>query len=383
MAGLTIRRAQKSFGTTAAVHEFSLDIADGEFVTLLGPSGCGKTTLLRLIAGLETLSGGEIVLDGRPIHDLPPPARNIAMVFQSYALYPHKTVAANIAFPLLMQAALPLRLPGLRRFVPGRAALDRRIADRVAPIARMLQIEHLLARKPAQLSGGQRQRVALARAMVREPRLFLMDEPLSNLDAKLRGSTRADIIDLHRRLKATFVYVTHDQGEAMTMSDRIVLMHEGRVQQIGKPLELYANPANLFVAEFIGQPMINLLPLQFVGGVAQLAGQAIRNLPPCLDDVALPHEEARIGLRPEAFALAELGDPQALMGRIHLIEHLGNETHIRISLPGAEITVRASSSAAHGLSVGQPLAVRPNWSSALVFDKHGNRARSAALQAAA
>jgi multiple sugar transport system ATP-binding protein len=383
MAGLSIRRAQKLFGATAAVHDFSLDVGDGEFVTLLGPSGCGKTTLLRLVAGLETLSAGEIVLDGRTIHDLAPSQRNIAMVFQSYALYPHKTVAENIAFPLLMQAALPLRIPGLRRLAPGCRELDRRIADRVDPIARMLQIAHLLSRKPAQLSGGQRQRVALARAMVRAPRLFLMDEPLSNLDARLRSSTRAEIVDLHRRLKTTFIYVTHDQSEAMTMSDRIALMHEGRIQQVGTPVELYEDPNSLFVAEFIGQPRINVLPLRFEGGAATLAGQAVRNLPAHVDGVALPRGDVRIGLRPEAFVLSEPGDAQALVGRVHLLESLGNETHIRLALGDVEITVRAQPGVARGLSIGQPLAVRPAWSSALVFDETGMRAHSDRLRAAA
>jgi multiple sugar transport system ATP-binding protein len=383
MAGLTIRRAQKLFGATTAVHDFSLDVGDGEFVTLLGPSGCGKTTLLRLVAGLETLSSGEIVLDGRAIHDLAPSQRNIAMVFQSYALYPHKTVAENIAFPLLMRAALPLRIPGLRRLVPGCRALDRQIADRIDPIARMLQIAHLLGRKPAQLSGGQRQRVALARAMVREPRLFLMDEPLSNLDAKLRTSTRAEIVDLHRRLGTTFIYVTHDQSEAMTMSDRVVLMHEGRIQQVGTPAELYRDPKSTFVAEFIGQPRINILPLRFESGAAYLAGQAIRNLPAQVDGVALPRADLRIGLRPEAFSLSEPGDPNSLTGRIHLLESLGHETHIRLMLADVEVTVRAQPSAARALSVGQPLAVRPAWTNALVFDESGVRAHCDGLRAAA
>ena len=383
MAGLSIRRAQKLFGATAAVKDFSLDVGEGEFVTLLGPSGCGKTTLLRVIAGLETLSDGEILLGGDAIHDLAPAERNIAMVFQSYALYPHKTVADNIAFPLLMQAPLPLRIPGLRRLVPGCGELDRRIGERVTAMVRMLQIEHLLARKPAQLSGGQRQRVALARAMVREPRLFLMDEPLSNLDAKLRSATRADIVDLHRRLKATFVYVTHDQSEAMTMSDRIVLMHEGRIQQVGAPLELYENPANLFVAEFIGQPSINLLPLRFEAGLPDLAGQPLRNVPPCIDGVSPAGNDLRVGLRPEAFSLAEPGDPQALTGRIHLVEYLGNETHVRLILAKTEITVRIQPSAARSLRVGQPMAVRPVWAGALVFDSEGRRARQQDLRAAA
>jgi multiple sugar transport system ATP-binding protein len=284
---------------------------------------------------------------------------------------------------LLMQAAFPLRIPGLRRLVPGRRELDRRIGERTGSIARMLQIEPLLARKPAQLSGGQRQRVALARAMVREPRLFLMDEPLSNLDAKLRTSTRADIVDLHRRLKATFIYVTHDQSEAMTMSDRIVLMHEGRIQQVGKPSELYENPVNLFVAEFIGQPRINLLPLRFERSTPCLAGQPVRNLPACADGVSLAGDDLRIGLRPEAFASCEAGDPQALAGRIHLVEYLGNELHVRLTLAETEITVRAQPAAARNLSVGQPMSVRPVWGSALVFDRGGQRARCDGLRAAA
>jgi multiple sugar transport system ATP-binding protein len=380
---LSIRHARKVFGATTAVDDVSLDIGEGEFVTLLGPSGCGKTTLLRLIAGLETLSAGEIALNGRAIDHLAPAMRDIAMVFQSYALYPHKTVAENIAFPLLMQAPPLLRIPGLRRIVPGRRALDRAIAAEVEPVARMLQITHLLARKPAQLSGGQRQRVALARAMVRKPRLFLMDEPLSNLDAKLRSSTRAEIVDLHRRLGVAFVYVTHDQSEAMTMSDRIVLMHEGRIQQVGTPRELYDDPRTLFVAEFIGQPKINLLPLRFPGGIAHLAGQPVRGMPGQIDGLALPAGDLLVGLRPEAFSLSEPGDAQALTGRIHLIEFLGNETQISVTLADVEIAVRVQPDAARGLRIGQSLAVRPHWGSALAFDDRGLRAHGDGLRAAA
>lgn len=383
MAALSIRQAHKSFGPTIAVHDFSLDVGDGEFVTLLGPSGCGKSTLLRLIAGLETLSSGEILLQGRAIHDLAPSQRNIAMVFQSYALYPHKTVAENIAFPLLMQAPLPLRLPGLRRLVPGCGSLDRRMAEKVASFAHMLQIDHLLARKPAQLSGGQRQRVALARAMVREPQLFLMDEPLSNLDAKLRTSTRTEIVDLHRRLGATFIYVTHDQTEAMTMSDRIVLMHEGQVQQIGTPLELYENPKNLFVAEFIGQPKINLLPLQFADGMHILADQIVRGPPVQIDGSPLPSHNILVGLRPEAFTLCDPDDTGALNGNIHLVEALGNETHVRLMLGQTEMVVRLTAAAARGLKAGQALAIRPNWNSALAFEESGARLQTDPLRAAA
>lgn len=383
MAALSIRKAHKTFSQTVAVHDFSLDIADGEFVTLLGPSGCGKSTLLRLIAGLETLTSGEILLQGRAIHDLAPSQRNIAMVFQSYALYPHKTVAENIAFPLLMQAPLPLRIPGLRRLVPGCRSLDRNMTEKATSVAHMLQIAHLLARKPAQLSGGQRQRVALARAMVREPQLFLMDEPLSNLDAKLRTSTRAEIVDLHRRLGATFIYVTHDQTEAMTMSDRIVLMHEGEVQQIGTPLELYENPKNLFVAEFIGQPKINLLPLQFADGMHILADQIVRGLPTRIDGGPVPARDTRIGFRPEAFTLCEPNDPGALNGRIHLVEALGNETHLRLMLGTTEVVVRVAASNARGLKAGQSLAVWPDWNSALAFEESGARVQADPLRAAA
>lgn len=381
--GLSIRQAHKLFGKTAAVRDVSLDIGDGEFVTLLGPSGCGKTTLLRLIAGLETLTAGDIVLDERVINDVAPSQRDIAMVFQTYALYPHKTVAENIAFPLLMRASPLLRIPGLRRFMPGRRTLDAAIADEIQPIARMLQIDRLLSRKPAQLSGGQRQRVALARAMVRKPRLFLMDEPLSNLDAKLRTSTRGEIVDLHRRLKATFVYVTHDQSEAMTMSDRIVLMRDGVVEQVGTPLELYEDPKTLFAAEFIGQPKINLLPLRWEAGGARLAGQPMRNIPAQVDGVPLFTSRATVGLRPEGFSSCEPGDPHALSGRIHLIESLGNETHIHIRLADAGITVREQPSAARGLRIGQSLSVRPAWNSALIFDEKGRRSRFEIMQAAA
>lgn len=305
------------------------------------------------------------------------------MVFQSYALYPHKTVAENIAFPLLMQAPLPFRIPGLRRLLPGCRALDRRIAEKLGPLARMLQIEHLLQRKPAQLSGGQRQRVALARAMVRDPQLFLMDEPLSNLDAKLRSSTRAEIVDLHRRLRATFIYVTHDQSEAMTMSDRIVLMNEGSIQQVGTPLQLYENPCNLFVAEFIGQPKINLLSLRVSDSQHYLAGQPIRNIPANLESLSLQAAGIRIGFRPEAFTLSDAGDPHALNGRIHLVEALGNESHIRLTLAETEITIRAHPEQTRGLKAGQLVAARPNWNSAMLFDPAGARARTGALRAAA
>src|SRR5919198_3915824 len=239
MASVTIREVQKAFGTTHVIHGVDISISDGEFVVLVGPSGCGKSTLLRMIAGLENITGGEIRIGDRVVNHLPPKERDVAMVFQNYALYPHMTVAANMGFSLKL-----------------RGAPRREIETRVQRAAAILGLTHLLARYPRQLSGGQRQRVAMGRAIVRDPQVFLFDEPLSNLDAKLRVQMRTEIKELHQRLKTTTVYVTHDQIEAMTMADRIVVMHDGKVEQIGAPLELYDRPINLFVAGIIGSPTL-------------------------------------------------------------------------------------------------------------------------------
>ena len=249
MAVVTIRDLRKSFGTVEVLHGVSIDIEEGEFVVLVGPSGCGKSTLLRMLAGLEHVTSGEIVIGDRVVNDLPPKERDIAMVFQNYALYPHMTVADNMAFSLMLKNAPKAE-----------------IAARVRPAAEILGLTDLLDRFPRQLSGGQRQRVAMGRAIVRDPQVFLFDEPLSNLDAKLRVSMRAEIKNLHQRLKTTTVYVTHDQIEAMTMADKIVVMHDGRVEQVGAPLELYDMPANLFVAGFIGSPAMNMLTGRIDGG---------------------------------------------------------------------------------------------------------------------
>ena len=246
----------KQFGETVVLDGIDLDIAAGEFVTILGPSGCGKSTLLRIVAGLETESTGSVAIDGAPMKGLAPNARDIAMVFQSYALYPHLTVAENIAVPLRMRQLTSMQ----RLFGLAPRAVRRSIAAEVQSVAAMLRIESLLARKPAQLSGGQKQRVALARAMVRRPRVFLMDEPLSNLDAELRVHMRAEIAQLHRQLGATFLYVTHDQVEAMTMSDRVAVILGGRLQQVASPDALYRDPDTLAVAQFVGTPRINVLP---------------------------------------------------------------------------------------------------------------------------
>jgi len=241
MASVSFHNIQKNYGAVKVIHGISFDIQDGEFVVLVGPSGCGKSTLLRMLAGLEDITGGEIQIDGRVINDLESKDRDIAMVFQSYALYPHMTVRENMAFSLRL-----------------RKADAKTTEERVANAARILNLDTLLARFPRELSGGQRQRVAMGRAIVRDPKVFLFDEPLSNLDAKLRVAMRAEIKALHQRLKTTTVYVTHDQIEAMTMADRIVVMHDGIVEQIGTPLELFDRPGNLFVAQFIGSPAMNV-----------------------------------------------------------------------------------------------------------------------------
>ncbi len=256
MASVSFRGVEKNFGRFKVIHGISFDIADGEFVVLVGPSGCGKSTLLRMLAGLEEISGGEILIDGTVVNDLESKDRDIAMVFQSYALYPHMTVGENMGFSLKLRKA-------------DASLIEKRVAD----AARILNLDKLLERHPRELSGGQRQRVAMGRAIVRDPKVFLFDEPLSNLDAKLRVAMRAEIKALHQRLKTTTVYVTHDQIEAMTMADRIVVMHDGIVEQIGTPLELFDRPGNLFVAQFIGSPAMNIVPGTYrSGGVVEALG---------------------------------------------------------------------------------------------------------------
>jgi multiple sugar transport system ATP-binding protein len=316
MAAVTIRNLRKSFGAVEILHGVSIDIEEGEFVVLVGPSGCGKSTLLRMLAGLEHVTSGDILIGTRRVNDLPPKDRDIAMVFQNYALYPHLTVADNMAFSLTLKRA-------------SKAEID----AKVRPAAEILGLTRLLDRYPRQLSGGQRQRVAMGRAIVRDPQVFLFDEPLSNLDAKLRVSMRAEIKNLHQRLKTTTVYVTHDQIEAMTMADKIVVMHDGRVEQIGAPLELYDSPANLFVAGFIGSPAMNMLQgridpedrRRFVteDGVALPIGKPL---------AGAPRDGAIYGLRPESLRLG--GDVPLT---IEVVEPTGSETHVVGRLGGAEV----------------------------------------------
>lgn len=340
MAGIKIEHVTKSYGSLAVLKDFSLDIADGEFVVLVGPSGCGKSTMLKILAGLEEASSGKVSIGERDVTDLAPGDRDIAMVFQNYALYPHLTVARNMGFGLKMR---------------GTEAGE--IERRVTEAARILGIDHLLDRRPRALSGGQRQRVALGRAIVREPQAFLMDEPLSNLDAKLRVHTRAEISALHKRLGVTTIYVTHDQTEAMTMADRIVIMKDGEIQQIAHPDMMFREPANLFVAGFIGSPGMNFLhsPVTAAAGGTEvrLFGQdvALR-----LGNAgALVGKDVIVGLRPEHIAAGP--GPVTFEVQPRLVESLGSEQYIYVDLP-AENRVRVGQAVADDDARGHSLIAR-------------------------
>jgi multiple sugar transport system ATP-binding protein len=357
-------------GRQAAVDDVSFTVQHGEFMVLLGPSGCGKSTTLRMIAGLEAISEGRLSIDGRVVNAVPAKDRDIAMVFQSYALYPHMTVEQNLAFGLK------------RRRIDGAV-----VAARVRDAAATLGLSELLQRKPHALSGGQRQRVALGRAIVREPKVFLFDEPLSNLDAALRVATRNELVRLHRRLGATMVYVTHDQVEAMTMGQRICVMNKGRVAQIGAPLEVYRQPADVFVARFLGSPPMNVVP----GTVVDVRGQrhvrigtALLPLPRWAS-VALPSGEGGVlaGVRPEALRLAAEGGEGALRGTVVGIEPLGAETLLMVALDGGagELTARLHRETA--VDLGAPVALAAEASALYLFDAASERAITPAALALA
>jgi multiple sugar transport system ATP-binding protein len=313
MGNITLKNVKKSFGTTNIIPDIDLDIEDGEFVVFVGPSGCGKSTLLRLIAGLEDVSGGTISIDGRDVTDAAPAKRGLAMVFQSYALYPHMTVRNNIGFPLKMAGE-------------DKSVIDKKVND----AARVLNLTNYLERRPGQLSGGQRQRVAIGRAIVRQPEAFLFDEPLSNLDAALRGTMRLEISELHQQLKTTMIYVTHDQVEAMTMADKIVVLNAGNIEQVGSPLDLYRNPRNLFVAGFIGSPRMNFV----TGQPAAARGGA-----------------ATIGVRPEHIRISR--DTGEWKGTVGVAEHLGADTFVHVHTDNGVMNVRADGEIAvnHGDTV--------------------------------
>src|SRR5262245_49665694 len=316
MAGVVVTNVEKAFGSTKVIHGIDVDIADGEFVVLVGPSGCGKSTLLRMIAGLEEISGGVIKIGGREVNHVPPKDRDVAMVFQNYALYPHMTVYDNMAFSLKLRKA-------------EKSLID----QRVRKAAEILNLSQLLQRYPRQLSGGQRQRVAMGRAIVRDPQVFLFDEPLSNLDAKLRVAMRTEIKELHQRLKTTTVYVTHDQVEAMTMADRIVVMHDGVVEQVGSPLDLYDRPANIFVAGFIGSPAMNLLKCTIkLNGSPSFMTEDGLSLPLAAAPAGADGKAVIYGIRPEHFALG--GDVKA---EVSVVEPTGSETQVFAKLGAAKI----------------------------------------------
>jgi multiple sugar transport system ATP-binding protein len=340
---LRYEQVEKSFGGTTALYPLDLHVSDGCFLALLGPSGCGKTTALRLLAGLETPTAGRIHIGERDVTELAPKDRDVAMVFQSYALYPHKTVAENIAYPL--------RVRKVSKSERARQARE---------MAQLLGIEELLDRSPRQLSGGQRQRVALARAIVRRPQVFLMDEPLSNLDAQLRTHMRVELKRLQRELQVTTLYVTHDQVEAMTMADQIAVIRDGRLQQMGTPTEVYGQPDNLFVATFCGSPPMNVLEGQIADGAFRHEAGA----------VALPSGaaagSAKLGFRPEHASLVERGAPGGLAAEIYVVEPLGNETVLTLKVGATLINVRVP--AGFDRPIGEACAVRPESGHLHLFD---------------
>ena len=332
MASVKLTNVKKVYdNNVVAVHDFNLDIKDKEFVVFVGPSGCGKSTTLRMIAGLEEISGGTVEIDGEVVNDLQPKDRNIAMVFQNYALYPHMTVYDNIAFSLRLQ-----KMP------------EDQIYEKVTNAANILGITEYLMRKPRALSGGQRQRVAIGRAMVRDSKVFLMDEPLSNLDAKLRNQMRAEIILLRQKLDTTFIYVTHDQTEAMTLADRIVIMKDGYIMQVGTPEECFDMPANLFVAEFIGAPKMNIMKTQLLreqgkyyvtpfGSKIEVTGEKGK----LLAEKDVPAGEIILGVRPEHMVLAHKGEPGAIPAVLEVNEMMGSELHLHVfTEDGTRLIVR-------------------------------------------
>ncbi|HNW62469.1 MAG TPA: sn-glycerol-3-phosphate ABC transporter ATP-binding protein UgpC [Piscinibacter sp.] len=358
MAALTLRGIRKSFGAVEVLRGIDLDIADGEFAVFVGPSGCGKSTLLRMIAGLEDIERGEVAIGGECINAVPPAERGIAMVFQSYALYPHMTVAQNMGFALKMAGQSKAEVD---------AAVDR--------AAEILQIGPLLARKPRELSGGQRQRVAIGRAIVRKPKVFLFDEPLSNLDAALRVQMRIELSRLHKELGATMVYVTHDQVEAMTLGDRIAVFNAGRVEQVGAPLELYTRPVNQFVAGFLGSPRMNFIRGQALAAGAgrmkfEAAGAGLIELPLPAGGRPAGADEMVLGVRPEHLGVARADE--GLAARIEVLEHLGDALIVHASLRGSRESVSLRLAADHpGLAAGQDIGLVPLAAHTLMFDGSG------------
>ncbi len=358
MAGLALKQIRKSYGPVDVIHGVDLDIDEGEFIVFVGPSGCGKSTLLRMIAGLETISGGELHIDGQLVNDIPPSMRGIAMVFQSYALYPHMTVFDNMAF-------------GMRIAKADAAEIKRRVGE----AAEILQLEPYLDRLPKALSGGQRQRVAIGRAIVRNPKVFLFDEPLSNLDAALRVATRIEIAKLHESMpSSTMIYVTHDQVEAMTLADRIVVLSAGNIEQVGSPLGLYDNPRNLFVAQFIGSPAMNIVPAKIV----KTGTKTTIELPdggkvvaPIKSGSALEGSNASFGIRPEDLSIVDGDKKPVLQGQVSLVESLGEVTMIYVDIEGRDEPLVAKLAGTHMFERGSTIKLTAEPEKMHVFDSEG------------
>jgi multiple sugar transport system ATP-binding protein len=352
MAEVRLSAVEKRFDNVRVLESIDLQVEDGEFLVLLGPSGCGKTTALRIVAGLETPTAGRVYIAGTDVTRWPPRQRDVAMVFQSYALYPHMSIEENIAYPLKIR---------------GLSAAERKAA--VAAVAESLEVGHLLARRPRQLSGGQRQRIALARAIVRDPAAFLMDEPLSNLDAKLRLSMRGEIKRLQKRLGTTTIYVTHDQAEAMTMADRVCLLRDGFIQQCAPAQEVFDRPANRFVASFVGSPPMNIVDLELdqerraalVGGTAVPLGDRF--------DACAAAEVTQLGARAGDLAIAQPGEPGSLPATVYVVEPMGEEVYVQVMVGETRVTVRAERG--WTAPIGAPVGVRIDPARACFFDQNG------------
>jgi len=370
VAEIKLKGISKSFDDNKVIKSLDLSIENGEFITIVGPSGCGKSTLLRIIAGLESQSSGDVIIDGREVNKVRASERDLAMVFQSYALYPHLSVQQNLMVPLKLRRLSRLeRFPLLNWFLPNRRSKIIELEEKVLQAAETLQITHLLGRKPGQLSGGQQQRVAVGRAMVREPVAFLMDEPLSNLDAALRVHMRAEISELHRTLKTTFIYVTHDQAEALTMSDRMAVMMDGEILQLDTPTEIYNKPLNLQVAEFIGSPKINILPAESddkgeITCMGLTMTQSLRS--PKQGDILL-------GMRPEHTNLLTSNSKNCFNGKITYKENLGSDIYLHVILKEGQhkMIVRTEPGKALDAKIGDTVKIGLMEDKLMAFEKNG------------
>ena len=370
MAEIELRNISKSFGSTEVIKSLDLSVSNGEFITIVGPSGCGKSTLLRIIAGLENQSTGDVKIDGNVVNNTKASERDLAMVFQSYALYPHLTVQQNLMVPLkLRRLSILERFPIIGWLMPNRRSKLGEIVNKVQVASETLQITHLLDRKPGQLSGGQQQRVAVGRAMVREPVAFLMDEPLSNLDAGLRVHMRAEISELHRDLKTTFIYVTHDQAEALTMSDRMAVMMDGEILQLDTPNEIYNNPSNIRVAEFVGSPKINILQ-----GECDEKGNINCFGIKITDSIKLAQKgNISVGIRPEHMELVTSNDKNVFKGKIVYRENLGSDIFLHVAVNEGEqkIIVRSEPSMVFNSAIGDSVMIGWDEQKVMVFDVDG------------